>query len=192
MALVFDHQTHAYALDGKQLPGVSRLISEAGLSDMNWVTEAALLRGEYIHRTIELYLKNDLVEETLDPTLLARLNAFRDFERQTGYRVDRTEDGKPQCEIRLHHPIYGYAGTFDQLGTHDGAALLLELKSGAPAPWHRIQTALYAMFFNARPRRAVLYLPKSGGYRFVQHNDRLDFDVAKAVLTLAAFRRASA
>ncbi len=189
--LSFDHQAHAYTLDGAKLPGVTRLISEAGLSDMNWVTEAALLRGEYIHRTIELFLKDDLVESTLDETLKARLDAFRQFQRETGYQVQRDDAGKPRTEVRLFHPLYRYAGTVDQLGTLGGAPLLLELKSGAPDKWHRIQTALYCMLLDPRPRRAVLYLPKSGGYRFVQHHERVDFDVAKAVLTLAAFREAA-
>ncbi len=188
MELTYDEAKHQYALRGHVIPGVSQLIAEGGLSNMDWVTEEALLRGEYIHKTIELYLKNDLREDTLDPVLKVRLDGFKQFERETGYTVQRMADGKPMVEIKAFHPVYQYAGKFDQLGTYNGKPLLLDLKSGAAAKWHRAQTALYAMLFPTCPARACLYLPKAGGYRFVQHYERSDFDVAKALLTLAAFK----
>lgn len=190
--LTLNEASHEYALDGKPVQGVSSIIAAAGLSDMTWVNEEALKRGSYVHEAIQFHVEGQLDEATLDPKLLGYVNAWKAFERESGFSVRRV-NGIWQSEIRKAHPIYQYAGTMDHLGDIKNRFFVLDVKSGDPADWHAVQLAGYAMLLDfpagsPRPERANLYVRPDGSYRFVERRDRNDFEVFKAALTIARTR----
>lgn len=195
--LTLNETTHEYRVDDRPVLGVSQILALAGLTDMTWVTEEALKRGSYVHTCIEYHVQGDLDESKLDPKLLGYVNAWKAFERESGFRV-RQIDGVWQSEIRRHHPIYKYAGTVDHLGdivtpNYLPRYLVVDVKSGEPSDWHGVQLAGYAMLSDfpatsKRPERANLYVRPDGSYRFVERKDRNDFEIFKAAITIAQTR----
>ena len=190
--LTLNEATHEYRVDNRPVLGVSQIIAAAGLSDMSWVSEEALKRGSYVHEAIQLHVEGTLDEKELDPKLVGYLNAWKAFERESGFKV-RQVNGIWQSEIRKAHPIYGYAGTMDHLGDLAGHFTVLDVKSGDPDDWHGDQLAGYAMLEdfpagNPRPNRANLYVRPDGSYRFVERKNREDFETFKAALTIARQR----
>lgn len=190
--LTLDASTHEYRLDDRPVLGVSRIIAAAGLSDMTWCNEEALKRGSFVHEAIQLSVEGTLDEKDLDPKLAGYVAAWKAFQRESGFKVLQV-DGKWQTEIRRHHPLYGYAGTIDHLGTIGNRLLVLDVKSGDPDGWHGEQLAGYAMTYDLpagsqRPERANVYVRPDGSYRFVERRDREDFERFKAALTIARTR----
>lgn len=190
--LTIDAETHEYRVDDRPVLGVSKIISIAGLSDMTWCSEEALKRGSFVHEAIELYIQGVLDEAELDPKLAGYLEAWKKFEKDSGFRV-RQVGGVWQSEIRKAHPIYGYAGTIDHLGDIGPRLMLVDVKSGDASDWHGEQLAGYAMLFDfpagsQRPERANVYVRADGSYRFVERKDRGDFERFKAAVTIAQTR----
>lgn len=193
--LTLDPTTHTYAVDGRPQIGVSQVLAAACLTDKTWVSEEALKRGSYVHEAVELHVQGVLDEASLDPKLLGYVEAWKKFERESGFKV-LCQGGVWQSEIRRSHPLYGYAGTIDHLGHIGERLILLDLKSGDPDSWHPWQLAGYAMLFDlpagsTRPERANLYVRPDGSYRFLERKDRNDFEVFKAALTIARARIAA-
>ena len=125
----FDPDKHEYRLDGKLLDNVTSVIREAGFmpsytpADLEWYLE----RGRAIHKATELYDKGELDESTVDPRIFGYLKSWKTLNFK--YHPQHIE--MPLCD-----PIYGYAGTIDRLP-------LLDIKSGQPEKWHRIQLGAY-------------------------------------------------
>jgi hypothetical protein len=201
--LTFNSETHTYLAEGTKVPSVSEVLRVAGLIDMDWVSEEAMKRGSFVHQTIEFYLQRDLDEAGLDPKLAAYLAAWKAAEREMCIRVLRNEKDAAMVEQRVFHPIYKYAGTLDVLAMLVDRKVVIDIKTGAPSPWHRIQLAGYAMTFtDEMVGRVNLYLSVeskfdgqkeiyTGKYKFVEHRDRNDFNVWKAALTIAQERKSA-
>jgi hypothetical protein len=180
--------SHEYSLDGRPILGVSKILSAAGLVDTTWLSEDAAFRGTLVHKTVELYVKDDLDEASLDPRLAGYLEGYRRFERESGFVVAIVE-GVYQTELSMYHAVYGYAGTPDLYGSIGARRIVVDVKSGDPQAWHGDQLAFYSMLFDPdRPDRANLYLRPDGTYRFDKHTGREDFDNAKAALAIARLR----
>lgn len=196
--LTIDQATHEYRVDNRPVLGVSKILQAAGLMSDEWLSEEALKRGSYVHEAVLYHLEGSLDEAALDPNLLGYVEAWKKFEQENGFRVLREGDlvsGRIEAEIPRHHPIYGYAGTPDYLGTIEGARerrILIDLKSGEPSDWHAEQLALYAMLFDCasgpRPERWNVYVRADGSYRQVERKNREDFENAKAAITIARLR----
>ena len=126
--LTFDEATHTYALDGNPLDGVTSVIKAAGFmpeykpQDAEWY----MSRGSMIHLAAELYDRRTLDEETLDPSIKGYLESWKKISDQAWVHI----------EMQLADQIYQYAGTIDRIP-------LLDIKSGSPAPWHKIQLGAY-------------------------------------------------
>jgi hypothetical protein len=69
--------------------------------------------------------------------------------------------------MRHEHPVLGYAGTPDRIGTVDGHLSVVDIKTGSKQQWHSIQLAAYAHFDlqrYLRYRRVVVRLDREGTY----------------------------
>jgi hypothetical protein len=134
---------HEYYLDGNPLDGVTSIIRDSGLmpsympDDLEWYLE----RGSAIHLATELYDKGTLDESTLDPRIAGYLESWKQSKHY--YPNER-------IEVQLADPVYWYAGTVDRLP-------LLDIKSGSPATWHRIQLSAYWGLCKANKIDADLY-----------------------------------
>jgi hypothetical protein len=181
----FDAKSHEYRVGGEKLPSVTGLLKKAGLIDTEWMDEAAMTRGTYVHEACQYDDEGGVDEASLDPVILPYVLGWRKAKRELGLKV-------LEVEQRVCHEAMRYCGTLDRVVGLRGRRVLVDLKTGSPSHWHRIQTAAYAQAKRwMEPAvvldRAALYLTAEGRYRWEAHQDRTDFEVWKAVVTLTAW-----
>lgn len=184
MNLTFDPEAHVYRLDGRLVPGVTRVLQDEGLVDASHFTEYSRDRGTKAHRAIELYDAEDLAEEDLDPVLRPYLEAWRRFKAEAGVTIEASE-------VRLSSETYRFAGTIDKIGSVGGNPAIIDIKTAARVEsWWAIQLAGYHILVNepARKRYAV-QLGADGGYRLHQFKERSDREVFLAALTVHNWKR---
>lgn len=144
-------ESHEYFKNGISYASVTKTISEIGFmpsyqpADLDFY----LARGSAIHKATELYDLGTLDEESIDPRISGYLESWKKLNKH--YLPG-------QIEIRLCDEIYLYAGTLDRPD--------IDLKSGVPAKWHRIQAGAYwglkkLAGLGAEPMSAV-YLQEDG------------------------------
>jgi hypothetical protein len=194
MQLQFDEAAHKYTLGGKTLPSVTQVLGP--LTDYTVVDSDALeiarQKGVAIHKMVELYCVGDLDEESLPEWLKPVLKAWKQFVANTGFQVDGSE-------VRSHHPIFGYAGTFDLTGT-------VKTKKGFPRWLVDIKRSLYAgrviglqlagykkiWEYDHKGQvinnRFALVLGENGQYRLTEFADPKDENVFLAALTMHKWR----
>lgn len=141
--LTFDEENHIYRLDDLILLSVTQVLKAEGyLNTYKNFNNFNMTRGTYVHKMIELYLKKDLDEATLDPQLTPYLIGFKDFSEKTALKT-------LVVEKLLYHKIYHYAGTPDLVAiikpwsSADRGNVLIDIKAGVPSPWHDIQLGAY-------------------------------------------------
>lgn len=172
MSLVFDAATHTYSFKGRPVPGVTSILS--AVQDGTWWNELARERGQMVHLLTEAFDNDEEVPEIVNiwrdypEELDGYLDAWKSFREATSLAIEETE-------VRIHHPTYDYAGTADRIGIiYQGKKhwrTLIDLKTGAPSPWHPLQVAAYAAAWNqAHPDDEVdstmnVYLKDDGTYR---------------------------
>jgi hypothetical protein len=182
--LTFDAAQHIYRLGQRTLPSVTTVLKTVGLIDGTWFTADAAVRGTHVHTATELFDKGVLDMSTVDPGILPYLRAYTSFLLESGATWTAIEQ-------RLYDGVRGYAGTLDREGTINGERCILDIKTGPPQPWHRVQLAGYADLIRepGEPvKRWGLWLQKSGIYRLLPYTDRSDRSVFRAALTLAQFK----
>lgn len=167
---------------GRRLVRVTRAIKLAGLMPDYYGNEAAMTRGTYVHLALSLDHMGELNESTLDPKLEPYLFAWRRFVREFKPRILTNEE-------HVIHEALGYCGTPDWRAEILGREAIVDVKTGEPAAWHAIQTAAYAMTFDRPLARWSVYLAGDGSYKTSEHKDRKDFEIWKAALAIAAWRR---
>jgi len=175
--LRFEPEPHRYALDGRELMGVTQAIGLAlagTLGEEHW-TEEARLRGQYVHEAILLHSQDDLDELTLHPLVAPFFSAYLRFRAERRVEV-------LHLETPIYDEEYGYGGTFDLLGrlldepvvAFAGRPVLdlIDVKSGSLPYWVRWQLAGYRRpiqraYPDALVRPWVLHLRADGTYRLV-------------------------
>lgn len=196
--LSFDEATHRYTFDGRELPSVTRILTEARLADFSapWFTEAVRDRGSRVHAAIALDVVDALDDDTLDPGLAPYVAGWRRYVTESGIAVEHSE-------VRICDPIAGYAGTLDLVVREPAVArqptrrTLLDIK---PAIYPSVgpQTAAYARCARALYPdpvllgRAALVLPGDGTYTRVPLVDRDDELTFLAALRIFQWRASHA
>lgn len=178
--LQFNQETHTYRLGGMVIPSVTQALGGAGLIDTRWYTPEACQLGTYVHEATELYDMGVLDVDALDPVVAGYLGAWRRFRGNTGCEILDIE--RRECS-QLHL----FAGTVDRVLTIDGVRFVIDIKTGQPEPWHRLQTAAYAMMLAERGEhceRASIYLDPGVKYKLRIHDDPNDEGVFMAALTI--------
>jgi hypothetical protein len=101
----FDPEKHEYWLGSKKIPGVSDILKTVGLSkDFTNVDPFYRERGIQGHKCIELFLKDDLDESSIDPILTPFFDGFKRYWDKFGT--------KPRAiELALYNE--NFAGTID-------------------------------------------------------------------------------
>ena len=106
--LVFEEAGHVYRYHDKVVPSVTQLLSplhDWGMISVNTL-ERAREFGVHVHKAVHLYNRGTLDEDSLDPNLVPRLNAYKMFLAETGFKVTASE-----CLV--YNEVLGYAGTYD-------------------------------------------------------------------------------
>lgn len=179
--LTFRASDHRYFWNGKPVVNVTRALSLITNYDRipAGILKHAQDEGIAIHRTVELYCKGDLDEDSLPEWLVPRLAAFKKFLAETGFAIEASEQ-------RVYHERYGYAGQLDFVGTmqmpqgrkvRTMPAIVDVKRSFFAGRAIGLQVAAYdAALPSERPRlRYALQLRADATYRFEPFNDPSDF-----------------
>jgi hypothetical protein len=170
---------------------VTEAIAACGLVDTTWMTDLGRDRGSAVHLATALDDAGDLDETSVHEMVAPYLESWRRFRRETGIKIVATE-------LEVRHDAMRYVGHLDRIvrwPARPEALCVLDLKTGAPARWHAIQTALYALAYASKqgsptPERGAVYLHDDGrAATYRPHRSRRDYDVAKSVVTLAHWIR---
>jgi len=174
--IVFDALNHTYTEDETLLPSVTTVLGAEGFYNPKMFPEGAADRGTEIHLITQQLDEGekDLKDFTLHPLYPYAL-AWDKFKRDTGADI-------LFCEVMVGGRDKGCAGTVDRFARIRGQEYIIDIKSGAKFPWHAIQLAGYKYLSDRSYRRACVYLRDTGKYEFVEHADRYDETVWKAVL----------
>lgn len=190
MKLGFESAAHRYTIDGGEVPSVTRIL--APLYDFSAVREGTLERkrqlGEMLHLAIELDLKDNLVESSIDEKIGGYFEGWRRFKREKRFECYFAEK-------RVGSKNFRYAGTLDFAGLVDDVESVIDGKTTAGLhPAVALQTAGYLGaasemgVIRSNARRYALRLQPDGTYILDQHKDRNDFAVFLSCLSLHNWR----
>jgi hypothetical protein len=172
----FARDTHVYTLDGEVIPSLSevlRPITEplySNIPDQQKVEEARE-NGVQCHLDTERFDRGDCDEYESKAT-----EAWAAFREATGF-------APTHIEYSTYHPVMRYGTTIDRLGSlADGSVVLIDIKTGSSAKWHRLQTAgqLLALHHQGicdrmETARYNVVLNKDGTFKVVEHpNNAVD------------------
>jgi len=185
--LEFDKASHTYRWNGTVVPSVTQVL--APFTDLSMIHSAVLERkrliGQWVHEGIELDLRDDLDEDTIDDSWLGYFQGWRKFRTESGFVIE-------EAEQRVFSKKYNYAGTLDLLGALPKIGqVLIDTKCTATMyPSVGPQTAAYAEARGVpKAKRYALQLKPAGTYELHPCADRGDLGVFMAALTLHNWRK---
>ncbi len=177
--------------DGREVIGVSRALKTAGLIDDRWFREQDTIRGTAVHQALEVMdgtTDNDPPRVVVNPDYHGYIYAYQKFTKEC--------DLGPVVfnEQAFADPTLGFAGTVDRVRYVGSTLACIDIKTGLPLAWHRIQLAAYCHLVKLATHHAIvkrwgLYLRQDGSYSFIPYSDRADWDVFRACLLISQFQR---
>lgn len=168
----FNPEKHAYFLDGKIIPSVTRIVRflDADVDRSRpWAGELAARRGSIVHSACALidYGEPDVLD-LLPPELHGYLTAYCNF-----LRDNRCEWKYIEAPFWCSYKGTEYAGTLDRYGRMNGVNTLLDIKTGSSSckARHTAQLTGYLQFPGIDPDcfLYILNLRKDGSYKLVPH-----------------------
>lgn len=185
--LTFDEDSHTYFFDGEEVPSVTQILNEVGLTG-NFSSPATLdgmERGKLVHQACEFLDYDDLVLESLDPAIEPYVKAYQKFKDETGFKPELIEK-------RLYHPELRYAGTLDRVGEMRGERVVIDLKTSKNIDKVvGLQLAAYEMALNnihILPRYAV-QLKNDGSYLLHSFGERSDLIAFESAVKLYHWKK---
>ena len=176
-------ETHEYTLDGKKLPGVTKILREAGLIDFSrvrpGVMAAAQQFGVAVHKACELFDKGILNIDILSKPLIPYLDGWAKFKKDYGLYFIADEIEKPVYSLK-----WGFIGTPDRIG----ASNMFEVKSNTQMqPATAIQTAAYDIAYEEMTgkkikRRWGVQLNDKGTYKITEYKEKTDRSIFLSAL----------
>ena len=180
--LTFDSETHTYRKDGTIVPHITGILEEAGLVDDFYYTEKTSAIGKAIHTACRYLDEEELDWDSLDSEIVGRVKGYDRFLKETGFKAIVNE------EI-VFSELHLFAGTLDKRGFLFGEESVVELKSGPPQIWARLQTAGQNLCLTKPLKRYVLELRKNEKYKLHPNEDDKDHQVFLAALAITNWRR---
>jgi hypothetical protein len=171
--------SHIYWKDGRQVPGVTNTLKNAGVIDYSMipqdVLERASIRGTAVHKALHLYAEDRLDTSAIAPDYLGYVMAGIRFHEESEIAIAHAEQ-------IVYNETHHYAGTFDLDGVIQDELWLIDYKTGKVLDGHRAQLAAYAA---CRPsprrfRRACIELQEDGEYvvhQFPRNEFERDLDL---------------
>lgn len=173
---------HKYVVAGRELPGVTTVLSAVGIIDYSMIPERireqALERGSYVHEATAMDDRGELDYDSLDPRLVPYLDAYRAFRDESGFVPEIIEE--PVASESM-----GYAGTPDRLGKLGRQKIILDIKTGSVPDWAGLQLAAYKQLCGGAPHRYVVCLTAEGRYSLsTPYTDTSDIRVFMGALSV--------
>lgn len=189
-AVQFEPIGHRYFVHGREVPSVTRVLSDAGFfpADQTYYPMGSGDRGRRIHAHIrEINLGSNLILSPILRDEAGPVAAWQHFIKQTNLEVDPNMVERPLGCLQ-------YAGTIDVVGTMTAPngvprKAVIDPKSGPAFAWHLIQAAAYAKLIDEPVERWIVYLGEDGVPQVVQGVDPLDGNAFLAALTLFQWRQ---
>lgn len=185
----FDQKLHRYYVDeskSKEYPGYSYICSQLGLSKPFFNAQAALAKGTYVHKTLELYDNDDLGEH--EPWVEPYIEHWKEFKKRQGVKKF-TLNERPLASNRLW-----YASTLDRSIKN----MPIEIKTGGIYEAdHRRQTANHCVLLQENygydlPEKRLLVYLNDNSFTVKEHkNTKDDVMVWEACVTFYHYRRAT-
>lgn len=163
----YEEEGHRYFIGEKEIPGVSAVLQASGIVDSRWYKPDSGHKGQMVHRACTLHDQNILNHETVDDEIVGYLDAWESFLFDTGAEIIG-------MEYIIGDAALGYAGRADRKIKLPNLIppMVLDLKTGAAAEWHKLQVAGYARgdkYANGDEWTdlavGTLYLKKTGKYK---------------------------
>jgi hypothetical protein len=154
-SVIFDEGPHSYQVVGHEdveLRSVTQVVGKSG----PWFSSKHAERGTLVHEAtaaLDVY-GADIAE----PELSGWIKAYEHFKRfyQERYKI-------LAVEVRIANIGMGLAGTVDRVCSLGGELMVVDLKSGVKARWHKDQVELYAKMLGIF-RGATLYIAAEGSW----------------------------
>lgn len=184
----FNPQDHEYTLDGVRIPGVTEILKAEGIIDYSRVDpdtlERARILGEYVHKTTELFDKDDLDPKSIHHRVAPYLDAWAEF--RVTYDL--------QEFIEIEEPIYSLRLRFgtipDRIAPIDGFTII-EIKTlkTINEKASRLQTAGQKIAWEELRKgkirnRWTVQLKDNGKCKVHTHKDRADETYFKSALNM--------
>jgi hypothetical protein len=107
--LAFDSDRHLFTLEGEILPSVTQVLKAEGFCpDFSMIDPYYLMRGQYVHKTTQLWDNDELDEDTLDDQLRPYLESYKKAKQEKGFEV-------LGCEVQRYNKLYKFAGIIDRI-----------------------------------------------------------------------------
>lgn len=176
--LQFRAEDHSYHLNGVRLPSVTEILKDLGLIDTTFFAPEHAERGARVHEATVFWDETGMDDDTLPEEWAGYLSAWKKFREETGFVPSHIEQAfGTEDTISIER----YAGTVDRIGkTHTINPLILDIKTGPPQPWHRLQLAAYAILVKRELNIPIwdmwgVHLRKDGtysvkSYRSIEHS----------------------
>jgi len=149
------------------VPSVTQILEAGGLFSSRFMGRAAAERGSRVHAlSVELDKGRDVRDWRGDDEF-GYLAAWKGFKSATGCVMVRSE-------FIVGSAAVGCAGTVDRLVYLFGHPYVLDLKTGRPAAWHRLQLAGYAYCMEKRYRRIAVYLQPGSTFKLKAWEDTME------------------
>jgi hypothetical protein len=174
-----------------ELPSVTRVLKDLGLSYYPNATHEHRQRGSAVHWMCELIDFHEWDPNDTREDLIPYGRAYERFLADTGFKPELSE-------WPLHCPRYLFAGKLDRWGHTTNERWLVDIKSGTPPTSARIQVALYDYLLAQQPQgwctdlRVVLQLKDTGDYKIQTYrggNNGTDVTVGLAAVTLWKWKK---
>lgn len=170
-AFEFNQEIRRYTYDGVKLFGVTTVLEHHGHIKKGFYPPDAAVKGTRFHLACDEFdLSGEVPEVLSDDFTAPRVKAYSQFLSDT--------KSKP---LLLESPVTDSicVGVVDRVVDWGGRLAVIDLKSGAPAPWHRYQTSAYAHLVSHYYGINVdlwgaLHCDRNGRYRWSKHGDVTD------------------
>lgn len=188
----FIEDTHTYRLDGQVIPSVTEVLYAEGFIDKTWYTDYGRDRGRIVHKVCHFHDVGILDEDSVDPVIVPRWEAYKKFLKETGFKVIMSE--KPVYSLK-----YKFGAIPDKFGLLFGKHADIDLKTGTLEPWIALQTAAqvialreYGNYGDADPgviNRFGLQLRDDGDYRLKEYKDWHDTQMFLSALACYQWKK---
>jgi hypothetical protein len=183
--IIFDDVSHTANDDGINVPRVSHILQEAGMTSFAGIPAAVLAAacdfGANVHTGCSLFDAGTLDADALDPALVPYITAYAKF--KTDYGVTVIHD-----ELTVYSRLWRYCGKLDKYAEIRGKCGIVDLKSGTSVyPATAIQTALYELAAKEEHKLSVHFrmcvqLKGDGTYAIKEYKDKMDLQVGIAAV----------
>lgn len=192
MSNTFDVEKHEYKEDGLIRKSNTQILSDAGISSLNGVSESLLARngafGKAVHMAVQLKCKGTLDLKTVDAPVMEYLAGWDSFVEDFGYI-------SKENEYWGIHPVYHFGYCIDQRGELTKGKYIGDcigdIKTGSPKPEDIVQLGGYSLVDKVK-FHFLLYLNpsfKPRGYKiiFSKENKRAQ-QIFLSALTISNYK----